>query len=150
MHRLILGKLLWDGGGGHGPRASAALGHVILRAVRSKKKSYSPRRPRSDTFLWAGGQSEGHACRPRKWRDSAAAHRRESALQSNITILSPPRATLSNSWVPTPPVPLGIVTKLPQRATNGECQSGRPRPFGYPNGAHRHHPIQRGGQEPGL
>lgn len=48
-------------------------------------------------------------------------------------------ASLSNSWVPTSPVPLGIVTKLPQRLP---MRSGRLRPFAYPNGAYRHHPIE--------
>ena len=59
-------------------------------------------------------------------------------------------ATLSNSWVPTSPVPLGIVTKLPQRATNGECQSGRPRPFVYPNGVIATIQSKRRGQESGC
>lgn len=66
-----------------------------------------------------------------KWRDSAAAHTSCSCCRR--------AASLSNSWVPTSPVPLGIVTKLPQRLP---MRSGRLRPFAYPNGAYRHHPIE--------
>jgi hypothetical protein len=153
MHRLdtrqsVLGR--WDCAlGWPRPTGISSVGHVILRAVRSEK-SYSFRRPRSDTFLWAGGQSDGHTCRPRKWRDNAAAHRRKSALQSNITILSPPRATLSNSWVPTSLVPLGIVTKLPQPATSGERQSGRRDPLSIRMGLIANIQSKRRGQEPGC